>query len=320
MTEPPPSSGLQRASGEVVSLPKRRLGRAGIDVTVLSLGGAGLGGRYGAVSDEAAVQTIHRALALGINYIDNSPSYGPFERRLGSALAALGGLPPGVHLCTKAGTHPERYGDYSGAATRWTVENSLRLLGLDAIDLVQVHAVEHIDMDTVLAPGGTVDELERLRDAGKLRAIGLAVYGRDFHRRAIASGRFDFILTHDDYTLVRQTDAPLIEEAAVAGVGVLLGRALLVGLLAGDDPLANERLAAQPDAAAAHAWWLWAREHEVPLPALAIQFAMRHPGVSSVVVGASTPQEVEESVAAATLPIPDAIWAEVEERIRQHGS
>jgi len=92
MTEPRLSSALQRASGEVVSLPKRRLGRAGIDVTVLSLGGAGLGGRYGAVSDEAAVQTIHRTLALGINYIDNSPSYGPFERRLGSALAALGGL------------------------------------------------------------------------------------------------------------------------------------------------------------------------------------------------------------------------------------
>ncbi len=320
MTEPRLSSGLQRASGEVVSLPKRRLGRAGIDVTVLSLGGAGLGDRYGAVSDEAAVQTIHRALALGINYIDNSPSYGPFERRLGSALAALGGLPPGVHLCTKVGTHPERSGDYSAAATRWTVENSLQLLGLDAIDLVQVHAVYQIDMDTVLAPGGTVDELERLRDAGKLRAIGLAVYGRDFHRRAIASGRFDVILTHDDYTLMRQTDAPLIEEAAAAGVGVLLGRALLVGLLAGDDPLANERLAAQPDAAAAHAWWLWAREHEVPLQAVAIQFAMRHSGVSSVLVGASTPQEVEESVAAATLPIPDAIWADVEERIRQHGS
>jgi len=320
MTEPRLSSALQRASGEVVSLPKRRLGRAGIDVTVLSLGGAGLGDRYGAVSDEAAAQTIHRALALGINYIDNSPSYGPFERRLGSALAALGGLPPGVHLCTKAGNHPERYGDYSAAATRWTVENSLRLLGLDTIDLVQVHGVYDIDMDTVLAPGGTVDELERLREEGKLRAIGLAVYGRDFHRRAIASGRFDFILTHDDYTLVRQTDAPLLEEAAAAGVGVLLGRALLTGLLAGDDPLANERLAAQPDAAAAHAWWLWAREHGVPLPALAIQFAMRHPGVSSVVVGASTPQEVEESVAAATLPIPDAMWADIEERIRRHGS
>ena len=317
MSERRLSSGLPRASGEVTSLPKRRLGRAGVDVTVLSLGGAGLGDRYGVVSDEAAVQTIHRALALGINYIDNSPSYGPFERRLGSALAARGGLAPGVHLCTKTGMHPERSGDYSAAATRWTVERSLSTLGLDSIDLVQAHGVYTIDMDTVLAPGGTVDELERLRAEGKLRAIGLAVYGRDFHRRAIASGRFDFILTHDDYSLVRQTDAPLLEEAAAADVGVLLGRVLLLGLLAGDDPLANAQLATHPDAPAAHEWWLWARERGVPLQAVALQFAMRHPGVSSVSVGARSVREVEENIAAATFPIPDEIWAEVEERVRR---
>jgi aryl-alcohol dehydrogenase-like predicted oxidoreductase len=320
MTEPRPSRGPSASSTGASPLPMRRLGRSSIDVTTLSLGGAGLGDRYGSVSDEDAVKTIHHALELRINYIDNSPSYGPFERRLGSALAALGGLPPGIHLCTKTGMHPARPGDYSAAATRWTVENSLRTLGLDSIDLVQVHGVYSIDMDTVLAPGGTVDELERLRGEGKLRAIGLAVYGRDFHRRAIASGRFDFILTHDDYSLVRQTDAPLLEEAAAADVGVLLGRVVLLGLLAGDDPLINAQLATHPDAPAAHEWWRWAHEREVPLQAVAIQFAMRHRGVSSVTIGARSVREVEENVAAATFPIPDQIWAEVEERVRQQTS
>ena len=74
MTEPLPSSGLSASSAETSPLPTRRLGRSGIDVTMLSLGGAGLGDRYGPVSDEDAVQTIHHALELGINYIDNSPS------------------------------------------------------------------------------------------------------------------------------------------------------------------------------------------------------------------------------------------------------
>jgi D-threo-aldose 1-dehydrogenase len=286
---------------------------------MLSLGGAGLGDRYGAVSDEEAVQTLHHAFELGINYIDNSPSYGPFERRLGNALATLGGLPAGVHVCAKTGMHPERPGDYSAAATRWTVENSLRILGLDFIDLVQVHGVYSIDMDAVLAPGGTVDELERMRDEGKLRSIGLAVYGRDYHQRAIASGRFDSILTHDDYSLVRQTDAPLLEAAAAADVGVLLGRVLLLGLLAGDDPLANAQLATHPDAPAAHEWWRWARERQVPLQAVAIQFAMRHPSVSSVVIGARSVREVKENVAAATFPVPDEIWTEVEERVSRRG-
>ncbi|MBI2154591.1 MAG: aldo/keto reductase [Candidatus Rokubacteria bacterium] len=125
---------------------------------------------------------------------------------------------------------------------------------------------------------------------------------------------------HDDYSLVRQTDAPLLEEAAAADVGVLLGRVLLLGLLAGDDPLANAQLATHPDAPAAHEWWRWAREREVPLQAVAIQFAMRHPGVTSATIGARSVREVEENVAAATFPIPDEIWAEVEERVRQQGS
>jgi aryl-alcohol dehydrogenase-like predicted oxidoreductase len=171
-------------------------------------------------------------------------------------------------------------------------------------------------MDAVLAPGGTVDELERLRGEGKVRAIGLAVYGRQFHRRGIASGRFDCILTHDDYTLVRQTDSPLIDEAAVADVGVLLGRVLLLGLLAGDDPLAKPQMATHPDAPAAHRWWRWARERQVPLQAVAIQYGMRHPGVSSVLIGARSSREVEENIAAATFPVPDEIWAEVEGMIR----
>ncbi len=297
------------------SLRKRRLGRAGFDVTEISLGGAGLGGLYGPVSDEDGVLTIKRALDLGINYIDNSPFYGQSERRLGMVIAARGGRADGFHLCTKVGTHPERYGDYSAAATRWSVENSLRTLGIESVDLVQVHALADIDMKVVLEPCSAVDELERLREEGKLRAIGLGVRGHDFHRRAITSGRFDVILPYEDYTLVRQTAGPLIREAAAAGIGVLLGRALLVGLLAGGDPMADPEMATKPDAPAAHEWWRWARERGVPLQALALQFPMRHPGVSSVVVGARSAREVEENVAAATRPIPEELWAEVDERI-----
>lgn len=317
MTNQSSDNPSRHPSGQDPSLPRQRLGRAGIDISVLSLGGAGLGGLYQPVPEGAAVQTIHRALALGVNYFDNSPFYGKSEQRFGRALNELGGLPADTHICTKTGTHPDRYEDYSAAATRWSVNNSLQILGLDRVDLVQVHALEHIDMDVVLAPDGAVAELERLREDGKVRAIGLGVRGADFHRRAIECGRFDVILVHDDYTLVRQTDLPLLNEAGEAGVGVLLGRALLMGLLTGIDPQTVEHLADHPDMPMARDWWLWAREREIPLRALAIQFPMRHPAVSSVVVGASSTKEIEESVAAATFPIPDAIWAEVDERMAQ---
>lgn len=296
-------------------IPVRRLGRAGFTVTQLTLGGAGLGGLYEPVTDEDGTATIVRAVELGINYIDSSPFYGQSERRLGAALSALDERARGLHFCTKVGTHPERFGDYSAETVRWSLDNSLRLLQVDRVDLVQVHALDDIDMDEVLRPGSAVEALEQARDRGTVGAIGLGVRGAHHHLRAIDSGRFDVILIHDDYSLIRRTDDVVIRRAAEAGVGVLLGRALMTGLLAGGDPMADPRLADHPDAPAARKWWEWARDRDVPLRAVAIQYPMRNPGVSSVVVGASSPREIEDSVTAANTPLDDGIWAEVEERI-----
>lgn len=260
------------------SLPRRPLGRAGFDVTALTLGGAGLGGLYGPVPEEAAVHTVVRAIELGINYMEGAPFYGDCESRYAKALARLGGRPAGLRICSKVGMHPERYGDYSAAATRWSLEGSLKILGLESVDMVQVHATEAIDMAAVLGPDGAVAELERMREEGKVGAIAFAIRGADYHRQAIASGRFDAILIHDDFSLIRRSDERVIAEAAAAGMGVLVGRALMTGLLAGPDPGANPRLAAHADAPAAMDWWRWARERELPLQAVAVQFAMRHPG------------------------------------------
>ncbi len=72
---------------------------------------------------------------LGINYIDTSPLYKESEERLGRVFQALGGKPDNLFLSTKMGTHPARRGDYSAEATRWSVENSLRLLQVDYVEL-----------------------------------------------------------------------------------------------------------------------------------------------------------------------------------------
>ena len=220
-------------------LSRRPLGSAGFDVTALTLGGAGLGGLYGPVSEEAGIQTVLRAVDLGINYIEGAPFYGECESRFGKALRALGDRSGSLHVCTKVGMHPARPDDYSAAAARWSVEQSLRILGLDSVDLVQVHALETVDMGLVLGPEGAVAELERMRDEGKVRAIAFAIRGADYHHQAIDSGRFDAILIHDDFSLIRRTDDSVIAEAAAAGVGVLVGRALMTGLLAGPDPMAK---------------------------------------------------------------------------------
>jgi D-threo-aldose 1-dehydrogenase len=294
------------------SLARRRLGRTDMDVTEIALGGVGLGGRRTTDDDNLAAATIHRAWERGINYLDTSPLYAESERRIGIAFRRMGGRPKGLYLSTKAGTHPLKRGDYSGPAIRWSVENSLQLLGVESVDLLLVHDPD--TMEPVLARGGALEELERLRDEGKLRWIGLGVREHDKLRTAIRTGRFDAILTYADYNLVRQTAAPLIEEAAAAGVGVILAQVILAGLLAGGDP-AQSIFADRPDAKSARDWWLWARERGVSLRSLALQYGLRNPKVGTVLVGADSPEQVDEILTSASEAIPESIWAEVEERI-----
>ena len=167
-----------------------------------------------------------------------------------------------------------------------------------------------------MAPGGALETRERMRDEGKLRAIGLGCRQHEFHREAIRSGRFDAILTFADYNLVRQTAASLVDEAHAAGVGVLMAQVVLAGQLAGPDPLENPHTKERPDAAAAHGWWVWARDRGVPIQAVAVQWVLRNPKVGCVLIGPRTPAEVEENVRMAALPLPESIWNEVEERIR----
>jgi aryl-alcohol dehydrogenase-like predicted oxidoreductase len=282
-------------------------------VTEVSLGGIGLGGQRTTNADDVAISTVKEAWDQGINYLDTSPLYAESERRLGLALDAMGGRPRALYLSTKTGTHPSRRGDYSAEGTRWSVENSLRLLGVDSVDLVLVHDPE--SMAPVLAPNGALDTLEALRGEGKLRWIGLGVREHDKLRTAIRSGRFDAILTYADYNLVRQTAAPLIDEAHAAGVGVILAQVFLAGLLAGGNP-AESLYASRPDAARAMDWWMWSRERGLDLRAIALQYGTRNPKVGTILVGADTPDQVDQILRASQEPIPPEVWEEVEARIR----
>src|SRR5579859_5635634 len=140
----------------MASLPLRTLGRTGFSVTAIGLGAGSIGEPVDARSDderdEIAVATVRGGIDLGINYLDTSPSYrnGKSERRVG--LALRDGWRSRVLLATKAGTHPQRPGDYSAHAVAWSVEQSLRVLGTDVIDVLLVHDPD--DMTPVLATGG----------------------------------------------------------------------------------------------------------------------------------------------------------------------
>lgn len=303
----------------MAELRRRRLGRRGMggaEVTELALGTVGVGGFYGEVAEEEAVRTLERGVELGINYVDTSPLYKEAEARIGKWIRGRGGRPKGLILSTKLGTHPARRGDYSAAGARWSVQNSLELTGAGHFDCVLIHDPRSMaELEQALGPGGAVEELGRMKEEGLVRSVGLGVREHEYHRRAIESGKVDVILTYADYTLVRQTAAPLIELAAQHGVGVILAQLVHAGQLAGPDPTKDRRLADRPELQAAYDWWKWARERQVSLPALAIQFGLRNPHVGCALVGAKAAREVEENVGYVQERIPEEIWREAEERI-----
>lgn len=282
------------------ALLRRRLGRTGLEVTCLGMGGARIGGHD--VSDDEAVEAVRRAITLGINYLDTSPLYGESERRTGLALAD--GWREKIYLATKTGTHPKWRGDYSASGTRRSVENSLSLLGTDYLDVCLVH--DPSNMDPVIAKDGALETLQRMREEGLVKFIGLGVREHEFHKIAIETGMVDVILTYLDYTLLSQTaDNGLLSFANERDIGVINGSPIAAGLLSGVEPDVNAR---PPEGEKAHQLWRWCAKNDLNLLNLAIQFCLRQPLIATNLSGSKNANEVEENFAAATSPISNEVW------------
>ena len=290
-------------------LPKRRLGRTELEVTCLGMGGAGLG--RGDVPDDEAIEAVHRAIDLGINYLDTAPLYGESERRVGLALAD--GWREKIYLATKTGTHPEWRGDFSAAGTRRSVENSLRLLGTDYLDVCLVHDPD--SMDPVVAKGGALDELQRMREEGLIKFIGLGVRQHEFHKIAIETGVVDVILTYLDYTLLSQTaNEWLIPLAVENDIGIINGSPIAMGLLSGVEPdvSAKSDHISNSEGEKAHRLYQWANDNNLNLLNLAIQFCFRQPRIAMSLTGSKNATEVEQNFTAATTPVPEDVWEKLE--------
>lgn len=299
-------------------LPRRRLGHSGLEVTVLGLGGAGIGGgAYGAVSDDDAIATVQQAVQAGMTYIDTSPLYGESQRRIGLALA--GGLRKQVVLSTKTGTHPRWKGDYSADATYRSVEDSLRVLKTSFIDLVFLHDPSPHQFQQAFGPAGALAALEDLKAQGAIGAVGVGVRDHPLLREAILSDRIDAILTYLDYNLVRTSITPLLSLAQEHGVGVINGAPLVMGLLSGVDPEEQVRTSLTwidrdhfPELEVAKRLWRWSQSVPVDLQAVALQFSLREQKIATTLVGAMHPSEVVQNIAACTTPLPEQIWEDVE--------
>jgi len=315
------------------------LGTTGLAVTRLGLGTAPLGGLFAPVTDAGARRTAERAYAAGLRFFDTAPLYGHglAEERLGRA---LGGKPRSEFvLATKVGRllragappDPSQFHDgkpfykvtsplnpvfdftYDGVMR--SVEESLRRLGLDRLDILHIHDP---DEHYVEALRGAYPALDRLRSDGAIAAVGVGMNQTEMLARLARAARFDCFLVAGRYSLLDQTALrellPLCLERRIA---VIVGGVYNSGILA--DPRAGATFDYVPAPAGvierAQRLQAACRRHGVPLKAAALQFPLGHPAVASVLIGCRSAGEVEENVRLFRTEIPTELW----EQLRRDG-
>ncbi|KAA1380608.1 aldo/keto reductase [Aeromicrobium fastidiosum] len=305
-------------------LSPRPLGASGLVVTGLGVGGSPLGGAsavYGHdTSADEGVATVSRVFDGPITFLDTSNAYsgGDSERRVGEAIDRADGLPVGFVLSTKVDADPST-GVFDGSRVRRSLEESLERLGLDRVPLLHLHdPEEHLAFSDAMGRGGAVEALVAIKREGLVDAIGIAGGRVEEMRRYVQTGAFDVLLTHNRMTLVDRSARPLIEAATERSMGVINAAPFGGGVLARNprpDDLYAYGLGTASQVDAARRMSQVCERYGVSLAAAALQFAVHAPGVDAVLVGASSPQRVDELVELAGAVIPDELSNQLEDLV-----
>lgn len=319
---------------------KRKFGRVDLNVTALSLGSVAIGNLFRAISEGEATEVVDAAWDAGIRYFDTAPLYGfgLAELRFGTALRQR--ARDEYVLSTKVGrilrprprsaidfgpwvdvTAFEPVYDYSYDGTMRAFEDSLQRLALERVDIAFIHDIDRFtrgdEQPDVFRQA--MDEcfpaLERLRNEGTLRAIGVGVNEWEVCYDALRERDFDCFLLAGRYSLLEQEPLdkflPLCLERNAA---IALGGGFNSGILAtgavdgarynyGPAPAEIMDKVKRIEAICAR--------HDVPLPAVAMQFVMAHPAITTLVAGARSSEQIRQSAKWFDATIPDQVWLDL---------
>jgi aryl-alcohol dehydrogenase-like predicted oxidoreductase len=308
----------------------RPLGRTGVHVSKLCLGTM-MFGDWGTKDHDESITIIHRALDAGINFVDTADVYsqGESEVIVGKALK---GRRDDVVLATKFFMPFDDDPNHRGGSRRWimtAVENSLRRLGTDYIDLYQMHRYDpSVNLDETL---GALTDLVR---AGKVRYIGHTTFPAsalvDAQYIACDRGRERFVTEQPTYSmLTRNIENEILPLTQRYGMGVLPYSPLSGGWLSGryrKDPQAAPASGARPGARfdlstvgnqrkldAADELAKLADEAGLTLIQLAIAFVLRHPAITSPIIGPRTMEHLESQMAGADVVLSDDVLDRIDE-------
>jgi methylglyoxal reductase len=312
----------------------RRLGRSDLEVTPIGLGCWAIGGwMWGGADDHDSIAAIRRAVELGVNFIDTAPVYGQgySEEMVGKALE---GIRDRVLVATKCGLvwgdRPGRtyFTDYNGLEVRYNLEpesirqeceDSLRRLRTDTIDLYQCHWP-----DPGTPPEDTMQGLLKLKEEGKIRAIGVSNFKVEQMEKCLSGGQLDS--DQPQYNMLdRSIEKEILPFCRKNDIGIVAYSPLARGLLTGK--VTMDRTFAETDHRSRQKWFQPANRrrvldflerirpiaegHGVTLAQLAANWVICQNGATTAIVGARNPAQVDENVKAGEFRLSDSELSEI---------
>lgn len=303
-------------TSEDMHMQYRELGKTGLPISALSLGGLFLSSR--GASFEAAKEATLTAIDKGVNFVDTAPTYRDSE-------VVLGGILNGrkdVVISTKLGGYPHPFDARSRKCLMESFEHSLEVLGRDHIDILMIHEPDRaqqynwFDVVNGKLDGPVIDFLAELKEKGLIKHTGLGGTSAYELARVMEYGDFDVVLTAFQYSLLwREAEHSILPTAAKKNMGVVIG-----------SPLQHGALATRYDDEVNHgAPWMslprrkqFKRLYElldridIPVAELSIRFLLSNPLVSTVLVGARNRTEVDLNCAAEQKgPLPQDLIDEI---------
>lgn len=315
---------------------KRRVGKTQLEIDVLGLGGAPLGGNFADIDYAQGVEIVSSALDAGMSYFDTAPWYGfgRSERVVGDQLRGKNYIlssKVGRLLAPGAVNKPMDFGmidplpfhpvyDYSYDGVMRAFEDGLQRLGLDRIDILLAHDIgtfQHGDDNAKHfkdLKGSGYKAMDELRTEGRVQAIGLGVNENEVCLDALGIGQWDVFLLAGRYTLLEQTPLDALFPACeIAGTTIICGGPFNSGVLVGRG-MWNYDTAPETIVKKVRALNEVADEFGVPVPAAALQFPLGHNIVSSVIPGPRSKIELEEILAWQSFEVPAAFWAALQSK------
>ena len=290
----------------------RLLGQTGLRVSVVGYGASPLGNEFGPTDAAEGVRAVHRAIDEGINFFDVSPYYGRTlaEERLG---AALEGRRDKVFLATKCGRYDADTFDFSAPRVTASIEESLRRLRTDYVDLLQAHDIEFGDRQQIIDE--TIPAMRKLQQAGKCRWVGITGYPVKMLADVARRGTVDTVLSYCHYNLmIADMDDHLTPVCKTHKIGLVNASPLHMRILT-EKGAPDWHPAPQAVKDAGRKVAELCRAAGADVSAVALRFCLDHPYVATTLVGMSKQPHVETNVAVLSMEIDPALMRQIRQTV-----